>query len=183
MISPCKCSGSLKVIHLECLRTWLSRKENVKTTANVISYSWRAFHCELCKSEYNDKLNLNGKIYWLFEISKPKTNYVILESIQIQSSNNSSNGNHYNNQSKTLHVLNLNSKNTIKIGRGHDNDLRIADISVSRCHAFIKKDSKGHLIIEDNSSKFGTLVQIKAPLLLSENLTYYFQAGRSIMKV
>lgn len=80
-------------------------------------------------------------------------------------------------------MLNLNQKNTIKIGRGHDNDLRIADISVSRCHAFIKKDSKGHIVLEDNQSKFGTLVQIKAPLILTESITYYIQAGRTIMKV
>lgn len=58
----------------------------------------------------------------------------------------------------TLHLVNLNMKNVIKIGRGHDNDLRIPDISVSRCHAYIKKDSKGNVYIEDNSSKFGTLV-------------------------
>lgn len=32
LISVCKCAGSLKYIHLECLRTWLSRKENVKTS-------------------------------------------------------------------------------------------------------------------------------------------------------
>ena len=55
-------------------------------------------------------------------------------------------------------MLNLNSKTKIKIGRGHDNDLRIADISVSRCHAFIKKDTKGNIVLEDNQSKFGTLV-------------------------
>jgi E3 ubiquitin-protein ligase DOA10 len=61
LISPCRCSGSLKYIHLDCLRTWLSRKENVKTSVNVISYSWKAFHCELCKSEYNDRILLNGR--------------------------------------------------------------------------------------------------------------------------
>lgn len=71
----------------------------------------------------------------------------------------------------------------MKIGRGHDNDLRIADISVSRCHAFIKKDSKGNIILEDNQSKFGTLVQIKAPIVLSEHLTFYVQAGRTILKL
>eukprot|EP00347_Sterkiella_histriomuscorum_P013486 403364531 len=182
LISPCKCSGSMKFIHLECLRTWLSRKENVKTSNNVISYSWRAFHCELCKSEYNDKVVVEGKQYWLFEIQKPKTNYVVLESMQlanIQGNQQQS----QNNQSKTLHILNLNQKNQIKIGRGHDNDLRVADISVSRCHAFIKRDPKGMIYLEDNQSKFGTLVMIKAPLVLVQDLTYYIQAGRTIMKL
>jgi pSer/pThr/pTyr-binding forkhead associated (FHA) protein len=67
----------------------------------------------------------------------------------------------------------LNQKQTIKIGRGHDNDLRIGDISVSRCHIFLKKDTKGNIFIEDNSSKFGTLVQIKAPLVLNDSIIYY----------
>jgi len=29
-------------------------------------------------------------------------------------------------------------------------DLRVADISVSRCHSFIKKDPKGYFYLEDN---------------------------------
>ena len=68
LITPCKCSGSLKFIHLECLRIWLSRKENVKQSAYVISYSWKAFHCELCKSEYNERIFLDGRLYYIFEI-------------------------------------------------------------------------------------------------------------------
>ena len=149
---------------------------------SVTSYSWKAFHCELCKSEYSDRLQVKGKQYWLFEISKPKSNYLILESVQAQA-NSHSNNNSLAYQSKTLHVVNLNIKQTIKIGRGHDNDLRVPDISVSRCHAYIKKDSKGRITIEDNNSKFGTLVQVKQPIIINEHITYYLQAGRSIMKM
>jgi len=46
----------------------------------------------------------------------------------------------------------------VRIGRGIDNDLRIPDISVSRIHAFLKQDIDGNFYIEDNQSKFGTLV-------------------------
>ena len=47
----------------------------------------------------------------------------------------------------------------IRLGRGHDADVRIHDISVSRTHAFIKKEAQtNRLYIEDNKSKFGTLV-------------------------
>ena len=62
--------------------------------------------------------------------------------------------------------------------------MRIHDISVSRLHAFISKDPEtGRLFIEDNGSKFGTLVQIQAPLILKENHEYNFQAGRSIFSL
>jgi len=73
----------MKFIHLECLRIWLSRKENVKNSTYVTSYSWKAFHCELCKSEYKDRITVDNKEFWLFEIQKPKSNYIILESVQL----------------------------------------------------------------------------------------------------
>jgi hypothetical protein len=47
-----------------------------------------------------------------------------------------------------------------KLGRGHESDLRINDISVSRCHAKIKLEN-GKFMLEDNQSKFGTLVLVK----------------------
>jgi pSer/pThr/pTyr-binding forkhead associated (FHA) protein len=40
--------------------------------------------------------------------------------------------------------------------------MKIADISVSRVHAFIRIN-KGNLTLEDNGSKFGTLVKMKGP--------------------
>lgn len=49
-----------------------------------MSYCWKAFHCELCKGEYDEKLIINGREHHLFVIEKPKSNYVILESIQLQ---------------------------------------------------------------------------------------------------
>lgn len=44
-----------------------------------------------------------------------------------------------------------------KLGRGHEADIKITDISVSRLHACIKYTKEGFMII-DNKSKFGTLI-------------------------
>ena len=58
-----------------------------------------------------------------------------------------------------FYVLNTEAKNQFKIGRGQDSDIRITDdISVSRCHSIIRKNSKGEYFLEDCNSKFGTLV-------------------------
>ena len=46
----------------------------------------------------------------------------------------------------------------IKLGRGHECEIRITDISVSRNHGLIKKQADGFYIF-DNKSKFGTLVK------------------------
>ena len=53
-------------------------------------------------------------------------------------------------------------KTNFKLGRGHESDVRVSDISVSRCHALIKYNHQnGRFYLEDNLSKFGTLVLAK----------------------
>ena len=55
--------------------------------------------------------------------------------------------------------MNMKNDNYIKVGRGHDADIRVTDISVSRFHARINRDpNNGHFYVEDNKSKFGTLI-------------------------
>lgn len=44
--------------------------------------------------------------------------------------------------------------------------MKITDISVSRCHAFIKLKN-GKFYLEDHNSKFGTLALIKGEMDLS----------------
>lgn len=73
------------------------------------------------------------------------------------------------NQSRGIHILSLSEKASVKMGRGQDNDLRITDISVSRCHSVLKY-SQGKFLLEDNDSKFGTLVLLQKPLLIHSNL-------------
>lgn len=52
------------------------------------------------------------------------------------------------------------------MGRGHDADVRVTDISVSRFHAIVKKTQKGYFYLEDNHSKFGTLALVRNPVQL-----------------
>jgi pSer/pThr/pTyr-binding forkhead associated (FHA) protein len=82
--------------------------------------------------------------------------YIVLESVST-------------NTSKVIHVVNLIQTNEIKLGRGHDADVRVTDISVSRLHALLKKTTKGYFVLEDNHSKFGTLALVKTPIALQMN--------------
>jgi len=75
----------------------------------------------------------------------------------------------------------MNERPFIKIGRGHDVDIRVTDISVSRFHAKINLNEDGHFYVEDNRSKFGTLVQIRKPQQLLKNKSNYLQMGRSLV--
>lgn len=69
------------------------------------------------------------------------------------------------------------------MGRGHESSVRICDISVSRCHTLIKFDPiKSQFQLEDNLSKFGTLVLPKLKdIELEPNCTKAVQIGRSVI--
>jgi len=63
-------------------------------------------------------------------------------------------------------------KKVFKLGRGHESDVRVSDISVSRCHALVKyNDQNGRFYLEDNLSKFGTLVLAKGEIELEPEMT------------
>ena len=79
------------------------------------------------------------------EFDTPENNYMILESIKSA-------------PAKVVHVFNLHY-NSFKVGRSIETDMKIADISVSRTHSFLHIKNN-RLIVEDNGSKFGTLVKI-----------------------
>lgn len=94
--------------------------------------------------------------YNLVKYDKPQGDYMVLESLSQEK-----------NTSRIIHIIRPAANKTVfKLGRGHESDLRINDISVSRCHTKIKFE-KGKFLLEDNQSKFGTLVLVKqrTPLL------------------
>ena len=48
------------------------------------------------------------------------------------------------NSSRMVHLIMPDvERNVFRLGRGHESDVRVSDISVSRCHAIIKYDNDG----------------------------------------
>ena len=82
---------------------------------------------------------------------------------------------------KSIHVITL-TDDPITIGRGHESDVRINDISVSRSHATLKYDSTtGKLLLKDLKSKFGTLVLLKRPIKIQPS-KIHLQIGRTYIE-
>jgi len=107
----------------------------------------------------------------LIEIEQPKQeNYILIESMPLDK-----------NTSRMIHALGVTeNKETFKLGRGHESEVRVNDISVSRCHAIIKYKPDG-FYIEDNISKFGTIVLVKEKLPLEQDCTKAVQIGRTVV--
>lgn len=170
LISPCNCSGSMKYIHLICLQTWLSSRMVIRNTENCVTYSWKSMECEICQSSYPFSFYSKGKNSDLFKVQRPDAPFLVLEAVASDRNNN-----------KGIYIISINNRNSVKLGRGHDSDVRISDISVSRFHAVIKlKD--GNFILEDNNSKFGTLINSNQKIHLS-GYNFVVQAGRTVISM
>ena len=86
-----------------------------------------------------------------------------------------------NSNIKSIHIISL-TDDIIKIGRGHESDVRINDISVSRVHALLKYDKiSGRLLLKNLKSKFGTLVLLKRPFVI-KNKKIDLQVGRTFIE-
>jgi pSer/pThr/pTyr-binding forkhead associated (FHA) protein len=94
---------------------------------------------------------MRSALYTIMEFETPDNNYMVLESIKSA-------------PAKVVHVFDLSFDN-FKVGRSVETDMKIADISVSRTHSFLTLRD-GRLYVEDNGSKFGTLVKIQRPQAL-----------------
>lgn len=139
LIRCCRCNGSVGCIHLQCLKSWLDVKRQSKNSQNFSSFYWKSFECEICRKAYPLMIKAGPSKFKLVEYEKQTGDYMVLESL-----------NQEKNTSRIIHIIRPTpAKEVFKLGRGHESDLRINDISVSRCHAKIKLEN-GKFMLEDN---------------------------------
>jgi len=171
LIAPCVCKGSIEYVHLGCLRHWIRDRLNL-SDASVGSYFYRSLPCELCKSIYPTYVTVGGERTPLAEVPRTQPPFIVLENMERDSRQHARRG---------LHIISLAEK-AVKLGRSHDCQVQIADVSISRCHATIRFDH-GQFLLEDNNSKFGTLVAMKKPRLLESGSTVSIQTGRTVLSL
>ena len=201
LIKPCKCSGSMKYIHLKCLLFWLKSKtvhsnNSVENNNFFNSYFIEdSLQCELCKEIFPDFIKHNHIKYCLIDFDYSQENQIkknniisaqnfINTSHEIENNkNNIKKENDTNDQDisnfiilDTIYPLNdgnkhrcivkFNKDNQILIGRGLENQLVLNEITVSRTHCLLtaqrNKFGKKELKLEDDGSKFGTLILLQS---------------------
>jgi len=174
LIAPCLCKGSIEYVHLGCLRHWIRGRLNLSDSSGG-SYFFRPLPCELCKAAYPTYVQNEADPLQpmpLVEVPWTRPPFIVLENMVRDSQQHACRG---------LHVISLAEK-VLKLGRGHESDVRIADVSISRCHAMIRFH-QGHFQLEDNNSKFGTLVAMKKPRLLEPGQGVSIQMGRTVLSL
>ncbi|CAD8145446.1 unnamed protein product [Paramecium pentaurelia] len=180
LFSPCKCIGSMKYVHLNCLQSWIQQSIKIKNQHSSILYIWKKIECEICKMPLQSTYIYQDQIYCIMPIQKPLVPYVVWK---ITSDGKSQEG--------IIQVMELQGKQEIKIGRVHDCDIKLKDISISRNHAIIKvmksENNRYKLVIKDNNSKFGTLLYAQSEKLLRYELKspqkVLYQIGQVLLHV
>ena len=209
LIKPCKCSGSMKYIHYECLLHWLKTKilisKNVYNNNNFFSiYSLELIECELCKNHLPNYIKHKNKIYSLLDLDKKfdeekekekiktKKNIELKGDVSVFNKKNKDNNNYIifdtvtpgKLDNKYRYFVKFDKNNCMKIGRALEMQLILNDISVSRNHCQLRLEDDGNIVLEDNNSKFGSLVLLQAEsveILKGQTLT--IQVGTNYLNI
>lgn len=155
------------LIHIKCLKSWVNSKRMCYKGDKLYSFFWKSLKCELCNQSFEDKMKF--MMFKILKVDLPShKQYMILESLKSA-------------PAKVIHVFDLSKcdgslkpkknkhgileywpQNEFRIGRSVESDMKIADISVSRVHAYIRVEGD-QVTLEDNGSKFGTMVKLLKP--------------------
>lgn len=122
LISACQCDGSMRLIHLNCLRQWIRekchrREVEVEGAGTVVTWTWRQFECEICKQAYPlTFVGRTGERYDLVEdlvhsdIPQDKNlPHLLMESMPFEKSSG-----------RVIHLIKPTGEGTFKMGRGHE---------------------------------------------------------------
>ena len=173
LVQPCNCHGTLKYIHLKCLKQWLKTNTYILYENSEFSktYKYKEAECELCKSKLPDYVRHKGKLYEINDFGNDFKNYIIFECLTLDKNN-----------IKFLYVVSLENNKLLSIGRGNDCSLVLSDASISRNHCALRFSNK-KVFLEDCGSKFGTLILYhEEKIKLIDELKLYLQIGRSFLK-
>lgn len=82
LICPCKCAGSMGVIHISCLKEWVNSKRLVYKGKKVQSFFWKSLECELCQEAFENRMKYQMFQIMKFDLPNNENDYMILESIK-----------------------------------------------------------------------------------------------------
>ncbi|GBE61199.1 erythrocyte membrane protein [Babesia ovata] len=172
LLCPCECKGSIKYVHAECMRRWIhlrALKDSKESEQPLKAALLCDSTCELCKARLPPFVRVKGELVPLVMMPNMSCPFILLENVTPHSS-------------RGLHFISVQDSDFVRLGRGHDASVRIADVSISRNHATILYEN-GTFFLEDHDSKFGTLVAMRRPTPITSSETVAVQVGRSLIEL
>ena len=170
LIHPWNCDGTMKYIHLQCLKLLIQSKIKKTETESCKVFTFKTLECEICKMVFPEKIRIKGSIFSIIDFEKPDKDYIILDGLIKEMP-----------EEKSIFIVHFKNKKEIKIGRATDANIRLSDISVSRAHAIISQYNDS-FYLHDTNSKFGTLISAGNKFCILYNKSFSVQKGNILFE-
>ena len=124
------------------------------------------------KLTITDYIKYKNKFFPLISFANEYNSYLTLESLTLDKYHN-----------KFIYVVSLENNKKISIGKNQNCQIILSDRSIENIHCFMIVSNKT-VYLEDNDSKFGTLVLVQTnKIKLYQDIPLYLQIGRSFLEI
>jgi RING-variant domain/FHA domain len=179
MITPCKCSGSTKFVHVECLRKW----HTAEADNQICFLSSVDATCSVCKSTFKSDFKLkDGRHVKLFKSSLEPPYISLLVATKHEMAQRLFNTRFQLSFKTILKPDGRNGSRPLLLGRSSASDMVLDYRTVSARHAAIRLKN-GEFVFTDAGSSNGSYLYLRRPLELSPSQPVQFRLGRSMISM
>lgn len=179
MITPCKCSGDTKYVHVECLRKW----HTAEADNQICFLSSVDATCSVCKSTFKSDFKLSdGRQVKLFKSSLEPPYVSLLVATKHEMAQRLFNTRFQLSFSTLMKPDGRNATRPLLLGRSSGSDMVLDYRTVSARHAAIRFKN-GEFVFMDAGSSNGSYLYLRRPLELSPSQAVQFRLGRSMISM
>jgi len=179
LITPCKCSGDTKFVHVECLRKW----HTAEADNQICFLSSVDATCSVCKSTFKSDFKLrDGRQVKLFKSSLEPPYVSLLVATKHEMAQRLFNTRFQLSFSTLLKPDGRNGTRPLLLGRSSGSDMVLDYRTVSARHASIRFKN-GEFIFTDAGSSNGSYLYLRRPVELSPSQPVQFRLGRSMISM
>jgi len=179
LITPCKCSGDTKYVHVECLRKW----HTAEADNQICFLSSVDATCSVCKSTFKSDFKLrDGRHVKLFKSSLEPPYVSLLVATKHEMAQRLFNTRFQLSFSTLLKPDGRNGSRPLLLGRSSGSDMVLDYRTVSARHASIRFKN-GEFIFTDAGSSNGSYLYLRRPVELSPSQPVQFRLGRSMISM
>lgn len=179
LITPCKCSGDTKYVHVDCLRKW----HTAEADNQICFLSSVDATCSVCKSTFKSDFKLtDGRHVKLFKSSLEPPYVSLLVATKHEMAQRLFKTRFQLSFSTLLKPDGRNASRPLLLGRSSASDMVLDYRTVSARHASIRFKN-GEFIFTDAGSSNGSYLYLRRPVELSPSQPVQFRLGRSMISM
>uniref|UniRef100_A0A7S4J1P1 FHA domain-containing protein n=1 Tax=Odontella aurita TaxID=265563 RepID=A0A7S4J1P1_9STRA len=179
LITPCKCLGDTRYVHVSCLRKW----HTAEADNQICFLSSVDATCSVCKSTFKSDFKLkDGRTMKLFKSSLEPPYVSLLVATKHEMAQRLFNTRFQLSFSTLLKPDGRNATRPLLLGRSSGSDMVLDYRTVSARHASIRFKN-GEFIFTDAGSSNGSYLYLRRPVELTASQPVQFRLGRSMISM